>query len=408
MEERMGYSTGADGSVAEAKRGTTVDVLAIAKDLRGKIAERADWTDRERRLPEETLAELRESGLLKLNVPKRYGGLGATMAQWLEVDAELAKGCTSTAWVHMISNGLASIASVVLGPEGRQEILGSADSPMVCGVLTISEGQAKRVDGGYLVNGSWGFASGSLHAEWALGICALIGEDGTPVDACLAFMPMDQIRVKDTWKVTGMRGTGSNTIIAEDVFVPEHMTVLQSDLNEREFWGPDTEPAERWELAPQFGVGVLAPSLGAAEAIYEVVAGNMQKRGITYFHFDRQADSAVALEQLGEARLRLDSAWLMERRGISALEDVSLERPMTMLERARTRADAGFVAAEIRDAVDTLMGLAGASAYAEASPLQRHWRDVSVATRHAMLNTKPTMENYGRALLGEPLITDYV
>jgi len=144
------------------------------------------------------------------------------MAQWLEVRRRVGEG------MHVDRLGAHDLQrpgvdrSVVLDLRGRQEILGSADSPMVCGVLTISEGQAKRVDGGYLVNGSWGFASGlAARRMGARNLCA--DRRGRYSGGRLPGLHCRWTRSgsSDTWKVTQDARTGSNTIIAEDVFVPD-------------------------------------------------------------------------------------------------------------------------------------------------------------------------------------------
>ena len=387
----------------------TTDFASIAREMRPRLEERAEWTERERRLSEETVQELQDAGMFKLTMPKKYGGSGLKMSELVEVQRELGKGCMSTAWVQMIIGGVNTMTMIMLGDEGREAVLESNDDVMVCAVLA-AKGTAKRVDGGYVINGKWPSASGSLHANWAMGGCLLLDDDGEMVDICIPFMPIAQggAQIKDTWFVTGMRGTGSNTILAEDVFVPDHLAVLQSNVDNLEFWGPDTEPAERWEIAPQFGLGVVGPSLGGAEAFFEGIVANMGKRGVSEFSFARQVDSAALLGQVGEARLRLDSARLQLLRGISSLEDTTLTRPMTYNERARCRADAGLAASEIRAALSALLDVSGSAAFSTAAPLERYWRDVSVATRHPMLNTKLTNEILGRALLDQPNITEYV
>ncbi|WP_164478550.1 acyl-CoA dehydrogenase family protein [Mycolicibacterium stellerae] len=386
------------------------DYVSIAREMRPRLEERAPWADRERRLPEETVRELIDAGMFKLTMPKSCGGAGLTMADYSDVQFELGKGCLSTAWVQMIIGCVNHVAMMSLGDEGRAHVLGSVEDLRMCSVLA-AKGSAKRVEGGWVVNGKWPSASGSLHSNWGMVGCLLQERDGNPAGVGSAFMPIsddDGIQIMETWFVTGMRGTGSNMIVAEDVFVPDHLIALQSEIAEKEFWGPDTEPAERWEFAPQFGLGLMGPALGGAEALFEGVAANMGKRGVAEFDFPRQVDSSVVLGQLGEARMLLDSARLQTRRGIAALEETTLQRPMTYNERARCRADAGFAASQVRAGMSALLDIAGSAMFSETAPLERIWRDLSVVTRHPMLNTKLTNEILGRALSDQPNITHFV
>jgi alkylation response protein AidB-like acyl-CoA dehydrogenase len=114
----------------------------------------------------------------------------------------------------------------------------------------------------------------------------------------------------------------------------------------------------------------------------------------------------VVLEQIGEAAMRIDTAWLHTRRAAKVVEDATMTGPLDAKTGARCRADAGYAMAQVRQAVDTLMNVAGTSAFAESNPLQRIWRDVNVASRHGYLASKPNLELYGRAYCGvEPSIS---
>ncbi len=142
----------------------------------------------------------------------------------------------------------------------------------------------------------------------------------------------------------------------------------------------------------------------------EKVIGGTRTRGITFTTYTRQADAPVVQHRIAEAALKIDSAWLQIMRAATEVEDTArAENQMDYVARARVRGIVGYGARLIREAIDALMSIGGASGFADSSPLQRLWRDASIATRHALLATDPGLEIYGRALVGaEGNITPFI
>ena len=383
------------------------ELLVAARKLRPVLAERAEKTDRDRRLPDDTITELTNAGLFRVTGHKRRGGHGLTALESIEITAELAKGCTSTAFVQALLDGSRGVVVAMLDDEGVDEVFSTSDDPLITGILAPG-GMAVPVDGGFLVNGRWSYATGCWHAGWTMGGVLVADADGNVVDGGTIYAPMSELTIEDTWHVAGMRGTGSATVVASDVFVPKRRISLQSQMGAK-FENMDFAKAEPVDLRPfaeVFALVLLGPVLGAAEAALELVAGGVDKRGISYFTFEKQSDSHVVLEQIGEAAMRIDTAWLHTRRAAKVVEDATMTGPLDARTGARCRADAGYAMAQVRQAVDTLMNVAGTSAFAESNPLQRIWRDVNVASRHGYLASKPNLELYGRAYCGvEPSIS---
>ncbi len=123
-----------------------------------------------------------------------------------------------------------------------------------------------------------------------------------------------------------------------------------------------------------------------------------------------QADSTVVQHQIAEAALKIESALSLTMRTAQEVQEAAApQRSMDYVARARVRGIVGFAARLLREAADALMSIGGASAFADSSPLQRMWRDANIATRHVLLATDPSLEIYGRALLGvEPNITPLI
>src|SRR5580765_3652432 len=188
--------------------------------LRPLLEANAQETDQLRRLPDANVAALKDAGLCRLMVPARFGGHQTDIHTYIEVMEALGRGCGSTSWVASLINVCAWLAS--LFPErAQQDIWGSNRDAWIAGSLA-PHGDAKPVDGGWRVNGKWMWASGSLHAQWAACGIHMNNDKGETVNFGLSLMPMSELTIEDTWFVAGMKGTGSNTIVAKDVFVPEH------------------------------------------------------------------------------------------------------------------------------------------------------------------------------------------
>lgn len=195
-------------------------LLARASSLRPLLRANAADTDAQRRLAAPVVAALQEAGLCRLMVPARFGGFQTSVRTYIEVIAELGRGCGATAWVASLVNVCAWLAAVF--PErAQQDIWSAAPDAWIAGSLAPL-GAAKPTDGGWLVTGRWPWASGCLHAQWAACGMTITDASGQVVNLGLSLMPMDALSIEDTWHMAGLSGTGSNTIVGRDVFVPEH------------------------------------------------------------------------------------------------------------------------------------------------------------------------------------------
>lgn len=376
------------------------DLLAAAKDLRPVLASRAERTDRERRLPDETIRDLLDAGLFRVSGHQRRGGHGLSTIESLEITAELAKGCASTAFVQALLDGARGVVVSMLPEDGADEVFADGD-PLITGVLAPT-GMAVPVDGGYLVNGAWAYSTGCLHANWGMAGVMVGDGDGNVVDGGTVYMRMSELTIEDTWHMAGMRGTGSNTMVARNVFVPSNRASLQSEMGAK-FANIDfssMEPVDLRPFAEVFALVLLGPVLGAAEAALQLVIDNVDKRGVAYFTFEKQSDSPVIMTQIAQAAMYIDTAWLHVRRAAEVVDAAAHTGPLDSVTSGRCRADTGHAMSAVRKAVDLLMNVSGTSAFAQSNALQRIWRDVAVASRHGYLNTGPVLEIYGRALCG--------
>jgi alkylation response protein AidB-like acyl-CoA dehydrogenase len=160
---------------------------------------------------------LQAANLFKVMVPRRWGGYGAPLSTTLRT---FAKRCSSSGWVKMIIGGVTYYASL-LPDRGQEEILADPANSRVCGADSPTS-IGKRMDRGLRISGKFPFASGCWHSSWG-GLGVQIEDDThNIVGQLMAFAPISELEIEDTRFVAGMCGTGSNTLVAKDVFVPDH------------------------------------------------------------------------------------------------------------------------------------------------------------------------------------------
>lgn len=374
---------------------------ALVPLLRSKVAE----TERERRIPVEVLKAMDAAGLFRMRAPRRFGGFEADLRTYMDVITELGRGCGSTSWIAFISIATAWIAAQFSDEAQREVFEGNPDARTI-GVLAMTI-PAKPVDGGYLISGRWPYASNCLHAHWAI-LAVPLPKDGAMVPA-ITLMPMSDLSIEDTWHVVAMRGTGSNTVIAKDVFVPAHRILPVEVLAKGE--SPRTNQEEfiyRESFMPTAIIAVAGPVLGMAQAALELTLGRINggSKPISYSFYDDLRKAPGMQFELAQASTLIDAAVLVIRRWCDDISDAARAgEDFSFAKRAQMRMDIGYAMKNCRNAVDLLLNVQGASAFAESNPIQCIWRNLEMASRHGLLAGEVPMEIYGRALVGnfEPL-----
>jgi alkylation response protein AidB-like acyl-CoA dehydrogenase len=390
-------------ATGEATQVTKDELVARAASIRPILEQNAAEAERERRLPQANIDALREAGLLRITIPRRFGGYEVPISTKLAVSEAVARsGCGSTAWVMTLINVCNWMASL-LPEQGQNDIWGDNPDAVVAGVLNPSS-DVKKVDRGYIVSGKWPFASGSLHADWLLIGMMVPDEEGNLSDQALAFVRASEISIEDTWFVAGMKGTGSNTIVANDVFVPEHRLYSVPRAIQNDYATPfKDEFAYRQSFIPVLTLVLGGPQLGLAQAALDFVMEKGHKRGITYTKFERQVDSTAFQLEMARSATEIDSGRLHIARAAQDVEAAAaVAEPLAYVTRARVRADTSFAIQSVLRAIDRLMSAHGASGFADFSPLQRIWRDANTAGRHAVVDLAVNQEVYGKALVGVP------
>ncbi|MEJ2862186.1 acyl-CoA dehydrogenase family protein [Actinomycetospora flava] len=387
------------GTTEEARK-LRAELVGRAREIVPVLARNAPETEAARRVVQENIDLIDQAGLFRIMKPKRLGGYETDFRTKLEVSRELARGCGSTSWVTSLMN----VCSWFMGlfpDQAQRDVWGEDIDVRVAGVFAPTA-DATRVDGGYRVTGKWGWASGCLHSQWGQVGIPMPNEMGEIVDQGFAAIPMSDLMIEDTWYVAGMRGTGSNTLVAKDVFVPDHRIISVPAAVQGRYGTEHTDEAlYRSAYIPVASLILAGPQLGLAQAALELVLEKAPKRSISYTFYETQVEAPTVQLAVSKAAMLIDSAHLHAYRAAADIDEAA--RTGTYPDyhaRARVRADTGWAVEQAREAIRVLVSAHGASSFAESSPLQRIWRDSETASRHAVVNPAISGEVYGRSLLG--------
>ncbi len=374
---------------------TRAELVARAVALQPLLRAHASEGEINRRQADEVIAGLADAGFFRLFKPARFGGFSSGVRTVLEVTEALGVADGSAAWIV----GLGSTASWMVGlasPRAQDEVFGSDPDVRLAGSAHPSP--ARRVDGGLVVSGRWPYASGSHHAAWAGIAAAVVDDSGQIVDVYMCLVPSEEMRMDDTWHVVGMRGTGSNTWAADELFVPEHRYISMSAVSE------PTGAAEGRSRLPFPSLAtlmLLGPLLGLGQAALSAVIAGAPKKAMHHTVFGRQSDSVGVQVKVAEAALALQTARLHSLQVADTLDEAAAGNgTLGYDDRAQIRAACGYAAQQVLAAIHGLVDVHGAATFAEANPVQRYWRDANTAARHAGLHATVGYEVLGKALLG--------
>ncbi|MEU9852065.1 3-hydroxy-9,10-secoandrosta-1,3,5(10)-triene-9,17-dione monooxygenase oxygenase subunit [Streptomyces sp. NPDC047974] len=377
------------------------DVLAAVRDLAPVLRERAAEAEESRRVPDASVKELEDTGFFQLLQPKAFGGAAADPVVFYTAVKEIAKACGSTGWVASVV-GVHPWHVALFDPRAQQEVWGTDPRTRIASSYAPT-GKAAAVDGGFRLSGRWHFSSGCDHARWALLGCLVTDAEGNPVDMRTFLVPRAEYRVDDVWDTVGLRGTGSNDIVVDDVFVPGHRALSFGPVTALDVPGHalNPEPVYRLPYAGVFTTTIATPIVGIAEGAYEAYTEATRKR-FRVSYGQQVAEDPFAQVRIARAASDIDAAWLQLRRNIGAmyaLAERGEEIPMEL--RTRTRRDQVLATERSVAAVDLLMENAGGNAMRTgAHAVQRAWRDAHTGRGHAANDPERALVMYGQCALG--------
>lgn len=372
------------------------DPEAIARAHLDEIRARADEIESARRLPADLSRRLAVSGLYRLWVPKRYGGLEAPLLPVLRALEILATADASVAWCGFI----ATTSSTALGalPEATAREVFATPETLLCGVFA-PHGRADAEPGGFRVTGQWPFGSGTLNADWVLAGCQMArdgaplrGESGEPRQH-MVIVPASQVEFLDTWHVSGLCGTGSTDYRLNGVFVPEERVV--GWLVRR----PLELPLFAFPNFTLLAMGIGAVALGVARAaIDELVALARAKKPTHAQKTLAERPDVQASVARAEADLRAARAFYYEA-AAAGWEAALASGRVSLAQRRDIRVATTHATCAAVRVAEAMYECGGGTSLYRRSPLQRQLRDAHAMTQHVMVG-RATWETAGRAFLG--------
>ena len=381
------------------------EIVANATRLRPFLRERARQTEEDRRVSDEATEKFHEAGFFRLMQPARYGGYEYGFTAFADVISELGRACTSSSWAC----SLGAIHQWLVGTfpvQAQDDVWGKDPRAIIC-VSYAPVVKAERVEGGYVIEGKWMWASNVDNSQWAMLGVQLPGEDGKTMQAGFLLAPREDWEIEDNWYMAGQSGTGSKTVvISKKTFIPEHrkLTFAEASSNCPPGSAVNLNPLYRIPFLSAVPICLVSPLLGTAQgAIDEFIdmAGVRVTRGAVAGGGNRLSEFFPVQSRLAEACASLDAARLLIYRDTADVEQMACDgRTITVEQRIRNRRDHAFAAKLSREAVEALFASVGGNGLALDQPIQRMWRDANAISRHISLNWDAVSSMTGQYLLG--------
>ncbi|MEU8137725.1 acyl-CoA dehydrogenase family protein [Streptodolium elevatio] len=367
---------------------STAPLLDAARVVAAIAARHAAASDVRRRLHPEVVEALVEAGFAAHFAPTRWAGRAGSFGELTAAVAVVGEGCASAAWTASLWAYTARFAAY-LPAEGQAEIWEKGPDTCVVSALAPT-GDVRAVPGGWQLSGRWPYTSGVDFSDWAL-----VRGPGVPGGDPGRFfaLPRDAYDIQDTWHNVGMRATGSNTLVVEDVFVPEQRSFLVADM----VGGQGSDSPARCHNVPLLAVNGLtfaAPVLGSARgALVSSARWLADKQDV---HGRPVGRSPAVQTAVARAAGEIDIAEMLLGRIAAGADDDAV---VTGAQVARNGRDAALAVELMTSAVDRLFRSGGTRAQSDSHPLQRAWRDVHAAGSHVALQFDSGAEAFVNHLL---------
>ena len=379
-------------------------IKAEVQRLLPAIKAAAGETERARRVPDAHVEALREIGFFKLVQPAAFGGDEHDFVVLAELIMEIAQACASTAWVC----GLLSAHQWMLGlfaAQAQADVWAQNPDALLCGSYAPAC-DAVAAPGGFRISGRWSFASGCDNSQWAFCAARLPPrtENGAREPAFL-LVPSTDWTIDDTWDTIGLAGTGSKTLVLDNVFVPQHRLLMFADA------AAGKSPGSRLYANRLFAIPIycqLSPCLAAtavgaaAGALADFTASTGQRltRGSVTGGNNRMAEFPTIQIKVAEAAASIDAARFILLRDFEAIAREVREGEASVERRVTNRRGQAFAVNLAVRATEVLNAATGGNGLAMSNPIQRAWRDANAVGRHVSLNWDSVGAMYGQMALG--------
>lgn len=371
------------------------EAMEAARALGPRLRARVPEAERLRRLPDDTVADLLDSGLCGVMKPRRFGGSELGAETLIDVSVELAAQCASSGWVYML--WAAHMWLLALWPSAAQEEV-FADPGMVASSVVSTAGAVERVDGGYRWTGRGFFSSGVDHCQWLTAAISVRDEEAGAEGRKWFLIPRADFEVIDDWQVIGLRGTGSKTLVVTDAFIPLRRVLDDTDIQRGTSPGRAVNPHPMYGAIAQanFTAAMAAPAIGAARGLLAAYAGKLRPRAAS-----ATAGATTSMARYAAVAAQVDAVHALtvsnaRRYATRPAAEVGPEG------RAKCKRDYAYTAQQARKAANAIYEECGGSGLAESSDLQRTWRDANAAAAHHGLTWDWQADQWTRAAFGLP------
>ena len=372
------------GGAARGFADVTYDeAMGRARALVPALRERADRAEAAREMSKETLDDLHRTGLLRFHQPRRWGGMELDFVSLFDVPAEIGRGCASTAW-NVANLGVHHWMLALYDERAQDEVWGDNPDALIASGIAYPQGRGRRVDGGFVITGFWNFSSGVDAADWNM-LAVTVRDGERVIDHRMCLVPRSDYEIVDDWHVLGMRSTGSKSVRATDVFVPEHRALcMYLARGGGEFPGARVNPNPLYRV-PLSALGshcLSAAGVGNAQAALELTIEAIRERSTSYTAMRMRDFQAVQL-RVAAAGAKVDAARLVIRTDCLEAQRIAGEhRAPTIEEKLRFKRNVAYAMGLCTEAVDALHALAGANGIYDRYPIQRLFRDQHALTGH--------------------------
>jgi alkylation response protein AidB-like acyl-CoA dehydrogenase len=375
------------------------ELVKRAAELVPLLQANALWQEEHRRLHPESVEAMIEAGIFRMRVPVRFGGYETDARTMAEVAMHLGRGDASIAFTV----ALWWITSWLIGlfPDEVQDEIFAKRDVRACGTLAPT-GTATKRDGGIVVSGRWGFNTGADYSDWKILSALLPAPDGG-MEPIMAIAPLADLEIVDDWYVSALRGTGSVTAVAGELFIPARRYVPIAPLLQQRYFSKVNadRPIYRAPMIPAVSAATIGKLLGIAMGAQEAFMERLPGRAISFTGYTSQREAPVTHARVAEAALLIDETRLHCERLVTMVDEKGqANEAWTMEERGYARMAVSRACQLAKSAVDVLAMASGASSIYDSVRIQRIQRDVQAVTLHALNLPDTNLELYGRILCG--------
>jgi 3-hydroxy-9,10-secoandrosta-1,3,5(10)-triene-9,17-dione monooxygenase len=382
-------------------------VIAGLAELLPVFRQRAQETEDARVVPAESVKALTETGFFRLLQPRKFGGLEADPLSFYTAVRMISSACGSTGWVASVV-GVHPWQLALFPPQAQDDVWGADPSTRMSSSYAPT-GKAHLTDGGYRLDGRWSFSSGCDHASWVLLGGIVLDAEDKPVDFCTFLLPASDYRIDDVWDTVGLRGTGSNDIIVDNAFVPQHRALSFTHVTRCACPGHEVNSGPLYHIpfGSIFSYAITTPIIGMATGAYAAHVDYQRQRVRASYVGQKAAEDPFGQVRIAEAAALLDAAWAaLERNMTELMAHARAGEKIPLPLRLRTRRDQVTGTGQAIRAVDLLFENSGGRALKLGTPIQRFWRDAHAGRVHAINDPERALSMFGRGEFGHDVPPD--